>query len=75
MNQWTKSSGDPMFLNIVKQLNTVTLNIILTVMKIAPLGIFALLADVAGTIGLRVIAPMIQYLGILLVGVLLFMTF
>ncbi|HLR91442.1 MAG TPA: cation:dicarboxylase symporter family transporter, partial [Atopostipes sp.] len=46
-----------------------------TVMKIAPLGIFALLADVAGTIGLRVIAPMIQYLGILLVGVLLFMTF
>lgn len=75
LNQWTKSSGDMTLLNIIKQLNTVTLNIIQTVMKVAPIGIFALLADVAGTIGLGVVAPMIKYLGILLIGVIVFMLF
>ena len=42
-------------------------------MKIAPIGIFALLANVAGTIGLAVVGPMIKYLGILLIGVVIVM--
>lgn len=73
LNQWIKKSGDTLILDVVKQLNHITLTVIQMVMKIAPLGIFALLANVAGTIGLAVIGPMIKYLGILLVGVTIVM--
>lgn len=75
LKQWTKSSEDTSLLYIVKQVNTVTLNIIQNVMKLAPIGIFALLADVSGTIGLGVIGPMVRYLSILLIGLVLFMLF
>lgn len=75
LNQWTKSSENTSLLYTIKQINTVTLNIIQIVMKFAPIGIFALLADVAGTIGIGVVVPMFKYLGILLAGVILFMLF
>ncbi len=42
-------------------------------MKVAPIGVFCLLANVAGTTGLQIIFPMIKFLGILLIGVLLMM--
>lgn len=75
LNQWIKKSGDTLILDVIKQFNNITLNVIQTVMKAAPIGIFALLANVAGTIGLGVIGPMIKYLGILLVGVVIVMAF
>lgn len=75
LNQWIKKSGDTTLLDIIKHTNNITLNVIQTVMKIAPIGIFALLANVAGTIGLAVIGPMIKYLGILLIGVAIVMIF
>lgn len=75
LNQWIKKSGDTSVLDIIKHTNNITLNVIQTVMKIAPIGIFALLANVAGTIGLAVIGPMVKYLGILLVGVVIVMVF
>lgn len=75
LNQWIKKSGDTTVLDIIKHTNNITLNVIQTVMKIAPIGIFALLANVAGTIGLAVIGPMIKYLGILLIGVTIVMIF
>lgn len=75
LNQWIKKSGDTTVLDIIKHINNITLNVIQTVMKIAPIGIFALLANVAGTIGLAVIGPMIKYLGILLIGVTIVMIF
>lgn len=75
LNQWIKKSGDTTVLDIIKHTNNITLNVIQTVMKIAPIGIFALLANVAGTIGLAVIGPMIKYLGILLIGVTIVMVF
>lgn len=73
LNQWIKKSGDTSVLDIIKHTNNITLNVIQTVMKIAPIGIFALLANVAGTIGLAVIGPMIKYLGILFIGVAIVM--
>ena len=73
LNQWIKKSGDTSVLDLVKHTNNITLNVIQTVMKIAPIGIFALLANVAGTIGLAVIGPMIKYLGILFIGVAIVM--
>lgn len=73
LNQWIKQSGDTTVLDVVKHTNNITLNIIQNVMKIAPIGIFALLANVSGTIGLAVIGPMVKYLGILLIGVIIVM--
>lgn len=73
LNQWIKKSGDTSVLDLIKHTNNITLNVIQTVMKIAPIGIFALLANVAGTIGLAVIGPMIKYLGILFIGVAIVM--
>ena len=73
LNQWIKKSGDTSVLDIIKHTNNITLNVIQIVMKIAPIGIFALLANVAGTIGLAVIGPMIKYLGILFIGVAIVM--
>lgn len=75
LNQWIKKSGDTLILDVIKQANNITLNVIQTVMKVAPLGIFALLANVAGTIGLAVVGPMVKYLGILLIGVVIVMVF
>ena len=75
LNQWIKKSGDTLILDVIKQANNITLNVIQTVMKVAPLGIFALLANVAGTIGLAVIGPMVKYLGILFIGVVIVMVF
>lgn len=37
-------------------------------MHIAPIGIFCLLANVAGATGLKVIVPMMKFLGVLLIG-------
>lgn len=73
LNQWIKKSGDTSVLDLIKHTNNITLNVIQTVMKIAPIGIFALLANVSGTIGLAVIGPMIKYLGILFIGVAIVM--
>lgn len=75
LNQWIKKSGDTLILDVIKQANNITLNVIQTVMKVAPLGIFALLANVAGTIGLAVVGPMVKYLGILLIGIVIVMVF
>ncbi len=55
-------------LSTITDLNGVVLNIIQMIMKIAPIGIFCLLANVSGAIGFRVIVPMIKYLGVLAVG-------
>lgn len=73
LNQWIKKSGDTTVLDVVKHTNNITLNVIQNVMKISPIGIFALLANVSGTIGLAVVGPMIKYLGILLLGVVIVM--
>ncbi|UUX35312.1 dicarboxylate/amino acid:cation symporter [Fundicoccus culcitae] len=75
LNQWTKSSKDNTLLKVLQHTNSVTLNIIQMVMKLAPIGIFALLADVAGTIGFSVVIPMMKYLGTLFIGVVIFMVF
>jgi Na+/H+-dicarboxylate symporters len=47
--------------------------VIQLVMKVAPIGVFCLLANVTGTTGLGIILPMIKYLGILFIGVVVMM--
>lgn len=75
LNILVKNTGSTLILDGIKEVNAITLNVIQVVMKVAPIGVFCLLANVAGTTGLQIIFPMIQYLGILLVGVILMMVF
>ncbi len=68
MGAYTKQSGNRVMVEWVKSLNAVITNIIKTVMTIAPIGIFCLLANVSGSTGLKVIIPMLKFLGLLLIG-------
>lgn len=56
---------------LIKDINGVVMGIITLVMKLAPLGIFCLLAPIAGTTGLSVILPMLKFLLALLVAVII----
>ena len=68
MGAYTKQSGNRNMVEWVTGLNTIITNIIKTVMHIATIGIFCLLANVAGSTGLKVIIPMMKFLGVLLIG-------
>jgi proton glutamate symport protein len=69
INKYVKTTGNTIILDWVKGLNAIVLNVIQMVMKLAPLGIFSLLANVAGVIGFSVIVPMLKYLFVLALGV------
>ena len=68
MGQYTKTTKNRNIADLVVGVNAVITNIIKIVMKVAPIGIFCLLAYVAGKTGFAVIVPMAKFLGILLVG-------
>ena len=65
---YTASSGDGVLVRCLKAVNGAVLHIIQIVMKIAPIGVFCLLANVAGAIGFAVIIPMIKFLAFLALG-------
>ncbi|MEY8338850.1 dicarboxylate/amino acid:cation symporter [Lachnospiraceae bacterium 62-35] len=65
---YTAASGDDVVIRWLNGINGVVLNIIQTVMKLAPIGVFCLLANVAGAIGFKVILPMIKFLACLAIG-------
>lgn len=71
MGIYTKESKNETVVNLIKGINGTVTNIIKLVMKVAPLGIFALLADVAGTVGFAVILPMLKFLGLQLIGTII----
>lgn len=68
MSMYTKKTGNKNMEEWVKGINAIVTNIIRIVMKAAPVGIFCLLADVAGSTGFRVIIPMLKFLGLLFLG-------
>ncbi|WP_295362262.1 dicarboxylate/amino acid:cation symporter [uncultured Pseudoramibacter sp.] len=68
MMKYKKDTGKTNIEEFLKGVNVIITNIIEFVMKIAPIGIFCLLADVAGSTGLKVVVPMIKFLGLLLIG-------
>lgn len=68
MGAYTRQSGNRNMVEWVTGFNTIITNIIKTVMNIAPIGIFCLLANVAGSTGFKVIIPMLKFLGVLFVG-------
>ena len=68
MGKYVKESGNEVIAHWVKSINGTITQIIQLVMKIAPIGIFALLADVSGRVGFAVILPMFKFLGLLAIG-------
>ena len=68
MGAYAKQTGNRVIVDWVTSLNAVITNIIKMVMKVAPIGIFCLLASVAGSTGLKVIIPMLKFLLVLLIG-------
>lgn len=68
MGAYTKESGNRNIIEWVQGINGVITNIIKIVMNVAPIGIFCLLANVAGTTGFKVIIPMLKFLLVLLIG-------
>lgn len=68
MGTYTRETGNQNMVDWVKGFNAIITNIIKAVMHVAPLGIFCLLADVAGSTGFKVIIPMLKFLVVLLIG-------
>ena len=68
MGAYAKESGNRNVIEWVPGINGVITNIIKIVMNVAPIGIFCLLANVAGTTGFKVIIPMLKFLLVLLIG-------
>ena len=68
MGTYTRQTGNTVVVDWVKGLNGIVTNIIKMVMTVAPIGIFCLLANVAGATGFKVIIPMLKFLGLLLIG-------
>lgn len=58
MGAYAKESGNRNIIEWVQGINGVITNIIKIVMNVAPIGIFCLLANVAGTTGFKVIISM-----------------
>ena len=68
MGAYAKESGNRNVIEWVQGINGVITNIIKIVMNVAPIGIFCLLANGAGTTGFKVIIPMLKFLLVLLIG-------
>ncbi|WP_142379436.1 cation:dicarboxylate symporter family transporter, partial [Staphylococcus haemolyticus] len=49
-------------LSFVKQMNQLTVKLVMLVMKLAPIGIAALMAWVTATSGIKVILPLLKFL-------------
>lgn len=62
MGAYTRQSGNRNIVDFIKGFNAVVTNIIKIVMNVAPIGIFCLLANVAGSTGFKVIIPMLKFL-------------
>ena len=68
MSQHIRDTGKTIVLDWILSVNEIIVNIIKNVMKVSPIGIFCLLADVTGRKGFTVIIPMIKFLIILIIG-------
>lgn len=68
MGSYARQSGNHTVIDWIRGMNGTITQIIKTVMNVAPIGIFCLLANVAGSTGFSVILPMLKFLLLLLVG-------
>ena len=64
-------TGDDRVLTFIDQIQQIVLTMIRLVMYIAPIGVFCLLAALAGDVGFSVVTTALKYLGTTLIGVLI----
>ncbi|GAA1667780.1 dicarboxylate/amino acid:cation symporter [Mycolicibacterium murale] len=64
-------TGDTRVLGFIDQIQQVVLAMIRLVMYVAPVGVFCLLAALAGDVGFSVVTTALKYLGTTLLGVLI----
>lgn len=64
-------TGDTTVLNFIDQIQQIVLTMIRLVMYTAPVGVFCLLANMAGDVGVSVVTTALKYLGTTLLGVLI----
>ncbi|KQU29389.1 MULTISPECIES: dicarboxylate/amino acid:cation symporter [unclassified Rhodococcus (in: high G+C Gram-positive bacteria)] len=65
------NTGDTTVLTLLDQIQKIVLTMIRLVMFIAPVGVFCLLAALAGDVGFSVVSTALSYLGTTLLGVLI----
>lgn len=68
MGMYTRQSENTIMVEWIQSINGIVTNIIKLVMNVAPIGIFCLLANVSGSVGFKVIIPMLKFLGLLFIG-------
>lgn len=60
-------------LDMIIQFNKVIIKLVSIVMKMAPLGIFVIIATTIGQMGIQVVIPLAKYLGVYALGTLIFL--
>lgn len=73
LNAIITKTGNRLVLDFFDQIQQIVLTMIRFVMLIAPIGVFCLLANLAGTVGFAVVTSALKYLGATLLGVLIVM--
>ncbi|MCI1748671.1 MAG: dicarboxylate/amino acid:cation symporter [Acidipropionibacterium sp.] len=73
LNAYVTKTGRTEVLHFMEQLQQIVLTMIRFVMVVAPIGIFCLLADLAGEVGFGVVTTALKYLGTTLLGVIILM--
>ncbi|WP_394254198.1 dicarboxylate/amino acid:cation symporter [Pseudoclavibacter helvolus] len=71
LKAYIAKTGNRLVLDFFDQIQQIVLTMIRFVMVIAPVGVFCLLANLAGTVGFAVVTSGLKYLGSTLIGVLI----
>lgn len=71
LNAYQRKSGNDLVLSFFDQVQQIVLLMIRYVMYLAPIGVFCLLAALAGDVGFSVVTTALKYLGTTLIGVLI----
>lgn len=71
LNRYTAMNGPTVVLTFFEQIQAIVLLMIRYVMLLAPIGVFCLLADLAGRVGFAVVTTALAYLGATLAGVVI----
>ena len=75
LNAVIAKTGNTLVLSFFDQLQQIVLTMIRMVMLVAPIGVFCLLAALAGDVGFAVVTTSLKYLGSTLLGVLILLVF
>ena len=71
LNSYVSRTGSRVVLEFAGQVQQIVLTMIRFVMYVAPVGVFCLLAALAGDVGFAVVTTALKYLGTTLIGVLI----